>query len=40
MAPGDLHRLVATLAVWMLFVLISEFSPVREMPAPPPPEAP
>src|SRR5688500_2866461 len=36
MATGDLHRLVATLAVWMLFVLFSEFSPVREDPAPPP----
>jgi hypothetical protein len=40
MAAGDLHRLVATLAVWMLFVLISEFTPVRETRAPPPPEAP
>jgi hypothetical protein len=36
MATGDLHRLVATLAVWLLFVLISEFSPVRDEPAPPP----
>jgi hypothetical protein len=39
MAAGDLHRLVATLAVWVLFVLMSEFSPVREAPAPPPPPA-
>jgi len=35
MATGDLHRLVATLAVWVVFVLFSEFSPVREAPAPP-----
>ena len=36
MSPGDLHRLVATLAVWVLFVLGSELSPVREVPAAPP----
>ena len=36
MAPGDLHRLVATLAVWVLFVLGSELSPVREAPTAPP----
>jgi hypothetical protein len=35
MATGDLHRLVATLAVWMVFVLLSEFSPMREEPPPP-----
>jgi hypothetical protein len=42
MATGDLHRLVATLAVWVLFVLGSELSPVKEAPAAPavPPEAP
>lgn len=39
MAAGDLHRLVATLAVWVLFVLGSELSPVRETPVAPP-EAP
>ncbi len=38
MAQGDLHRLVATLAVWVLFVLVTEFTPVREMPAPTPDE--
>ncbi len=36
MATGDLHRLIATLAIWVLFVLLSEFSPVRDEPAPPP----
>jgi hypothetical protein len=36
MATGDLHRLVATLTIWVLFVLLSEFSPVRDEPAPPP----
>jgi hypothetical protein len=29
MSKGDLHRLVATLAVWVLFVLGTELSPVR-----------
>jgi predicted membrane channel-forming protein YqfA (hemolysin III family) len=36
MAVDDLHRLVATLAVWVIFVLGIELSPVRETPAPPP----
>jgi hypothetical protein len=35
MDVGDLHRLVATLAVWVLFVLGIELSPVREIPARP-----
>lgn len=35
MAVGDLHRLVATLGVWVAFVLAAELSPMRE-PAPPP----
>ena len=30
----DLHRLVATLAVWVTFVLLIELSPVREVPEP------
>ena len=30
MAPGDLHRLVATLAVWVVCILSVELSPVRE----------
>jgi len=30
MAVEDLHRLVATLAVWVIFVLGIELSPVRE----------
>jgi hypothetical protein len=30
MAVNDLHRLVATLAVWVVFVLAAEFSPMRE----------
>ncbi|HEU0097534.1 MAG TPA: hypothetical protein VFQ67_02050 [Allosphingosinicella sp.] len=37
MAVGDLQRLVATLAVWVIFVLGIELSPVREAPAPAPP---
>ena len=35
MATGDLHRLIATLVIWVLFVLLSEFSPIRADPAPP-----
>jgi len=27
---GDLHRLAVTLAVWVAFVLISEWMPVKE----------
>jgi predicted membrane channel-forming protein YqfA (hemolysin III family) len=34
----DLNRLVATLAVWVIFVLGIELSPIREAPAPPPGE--
>ena len=30
LAPGDLQRLAATLAVWVLFVLAAELSPVNE----------
>jgi len=30
MSPGDLHRLVATLGVWVVFVLATELSPMRE----------
>ena len=30
LAPGDLQRLAATLAVWVLFVLAAELSPVKE----------
>lgn len=30
MAVGDLQRLVATLGVWVAFVLAAEFSPTRE----------
>ncbi len=30
MPPADLHRLVATLGIWVLFVLGTELSPVRE----------
>lgn len=37
MAVEDLHRLVATLAVWVTFVLVSELSPVRKV-TPPGPE--
>lgn len=29
-SSDDLHRLVATLAIWVVFVLITEFSPVIE----------
>ena len=36
MDVGDLHRLVATLSVWISFVLGLELSPVRETPAPEP----
>ncbi len=36
MAVGDLHRLVATLAVWVLFILGIELSPIRNDPAPAP----
>ena len=35
MEVDDLHRLVATLAVWVIFVLGIELSPIRELPAPP-----
>jgi len=31
-APGDLHRIAATLGVWLLFVLAAELSPVRDQP--------
>jgi hypothetical protein len=40
MSPNDLHRLVATLAVWMIFVVGSELTPVREVKPPEPPSAP
>jgi hypothetical protein len=30
----DLHRLVATLGIWVAFVLASEFSPMEKKPAP------
>ena len=36
LALDDLYRLIATLAVWVFFVLGTELSPVREDPAPPP----
>ena len=36
MAEDDLNRLVATLAVWIVFVLGIELSPVREISAPEP----
>jgi predicted membrane channel-forming protein YqfA (hemolysin III family) len=36
MEVDDLHRLVATLAVWVIFVLGIELSPIREAPDPPP----
>ncbi|HEX8625925.1 MAG TPA: hypothetical protein VF782_12745 [Allosphingosinicella sp.] len=36
MKVEDLHRLVATLAVWVIFVLGIELSPIREDPEPPP----
>ena len=36
MAVDDLHRLVATLAVWVIFILGIELSPLA--PAPPPEE--
>lgn len=29
-SDSDLHRLVATLAIWVVFLLITEFSPVIE----------
>ena len=29
MAIADLHRLVATLGIWILFVIASEFTPTR-----------
>ncbi|HEX8308732.1 MAG TPA: hypothetical protein VF645_09990 [Allosphingosinicella sp.] len=35
MAVDDLHRLVATLAVWVIFVLGIELSPTREAAEPP-----
>lgn len=35
MAVDDLHRLVATLAVWVIFILGIELSPIRESPPPP-----
>lgn len=38
MAVDDLHRLVATLAVWVIFILGIELSPIRQEPAPPPDE--
>lgn len=38
MAVDDLHRLVATLAVWVIFVLGIELSPIRETPTSPPNE--
>ena len=34
LALDDLYRLVATLAVWIVFVLGTELSPVSELPAP------
>jgi hypothetical protein len=30
MALDDLHRLVVTLGIWVLFVLASELSPIRD----------
>lgn len=30
MDPSDLYRMVATMAVWIVFVLASEFSPVEK----------
>jgi hypothetical protein len=38
MAVDDLHRLVATLAVWVIFILGIELSPIREAAAPAPDE--
>ena len=38
MALDDLHRLVATLAVWVIFILGIELSPLHQAPAPPPDE--
>jgi hypothetical protein len=38
MAVDDLHRLVATLAVWVIFILGLELSPNREPAAPGPPD--
>ncbi|HET9638652.1 MAG TPA: hypothetical protein VFP12_05560 [Allosphingosinicella sp.] len=35
MAVDDLHRLVATLGVWVIFVLGIELSPVRQAAVPP-----
>lgn len=35
MAVDDLHRLVATLAVWVVFILGIELSPIRQEPEPP-----
>ena len=29
-APADLHRLAATLGVWMLFAIAAEFSPIHD----------
>jgi hypothetical protein len=39
LALEDLYRLIATLAVWVFFVLGTELSPVREDPAPRPEES-
>ena len=38
MSADDVHRLVATLGVWVLFVLGAELSPVRKADAPVDPE--
>jgi hypothetical protein len=38
MSADDVHRLVATLGVWVLFVLGAELSPVRRPQAPAGPE--
>jgi hypothetical protein len=38
LSEGDLHRLVATLAVWFIFVLGIEFTPTRRETDPPQPD--
>lgn len=38
MSVDDLHRLIATLAIWITFVLAAELSPVKEESTPPIPD--
>jgi hypothetical protein len=40
MRLDDLHRLIATLAVWVVFVLASEFAPMEKPDAPEKPDGP